>query len=62
MKSKELIDLYHEIEDAYQERLGLGDFDANSAHMKLLLEGLLKITQHAIESAPDYVPPKRKRR
>jgi hypothetical protein len=49
MKKKELIDLHNDLVEAHEERRKLGDFDANSKHVRLLLEGLLQVTEHAIE-------------
>ncbi|HEY6019291.1 MAG TPA: hypothetical protein VIY48_05120 [Candidatus Paceibacterota bacterium] len=52
MKRKDLIELYHQIEETHLERKRLGEFDANSKHMMAILDGLLTLTQHAIESLP----------
>lgn len=49
MKKKELIELYYQIEAAHDERKKLGEFDANSKHMMVLLDGLMKIVVHAID-------------
>lgn len=53
MKRKELMSLYNDIVEAHNERAKLGDFDTNSQHMRLLLEGLLLLTEHAIEQTPE---------
>jgi hypothetical protein len=52
MKRKDLIELYHSISDTHLERKKLGEFDANSKHMMVLLEGMLTLTEHAIEMTP----------
>jgi hypothetical protein len=49
MKKKELIELYYAVEEAHEERKRLGDFDANSKYMMILLDGLQKAIAHAIE-------------
>jgi len=55
MKKKELIDLYYQIEEAYHERQKLGEFDANSKHIMVLLEGLMKTVIHSIDDHGRFV-------
>lgn len=52
MKKKDLIELHHDIEEAVAERQRLGDFDANSKHMRLLMESMQRLVEHAIEQTP----------
>lgn len=52
MKRSDLIDLYNDIEEAVEERRRLGDFDANSKHVRLLMEAMQKLVAHGIEQMP----------
>ncbi len=52
MKRKDLIELYHTISDTHQERKRLGEFDVNSKHMMILLDGMLTLTEQAIDQCP----------
>jgi hypothetical protein len=62
MKKRDLIDLYHMMQETHQERKRLGEFDANSKHMMVLLEGMLMLTENAIEQCPPDPPEGKTRR
>jgi len=60
MKRKDLIELYHQIEETHLERKRLGEFDANSKHMMVLLDGMLQLTSHAIDQCSLGAKPEKK--
>ena len=52
MNKKELRELLKSTEDALSERRRLGEFDANSGHMILLLRNLCDLIDHTISQMP----------
>lgn len=48
MNKQQLQDLRDDIAEAVDKRKTLGEFDANSYHMMLLLRSILALTDHAI--------------
>lgn len=60
VKRKELIELFYAVEEAANERHKLGEFDTNSKYMILLLDGMQKLVQHAIERSPEEPAPKKR--
>lgn len=58
MTRKELIELGLDIEDAIVERQRLGEFDPNSKHMLLLLNGMAAMLAHVIDQTEiQLLPP-----
>src|SRR5882724_11439821 len=52
MNKKQLNELLKSTEDALSERRRLGEFDANSGHMILLLRNLCDLIDHTISQMP----------
>jgi hypothetical protein len=63
MDKEQLRELYEYIEEAVEHRRTLGEFDANSKHIMLLLRGMQALTAHAINAPLRALspPPKSKK-
>ena len=55
MTKKQLLEFRADIIVALAERQALGDYDSNSKHMKLLLQSILNLINHAIDKYPKPV-------
>lgn len=52
MTRKELTDFFYDVQDAAAERRALGEFDANSRYIILLLEGMEALIAHSLDQLP----------
>ena len=48
-RRKHLVDIWEEVLDAIEERKAVGEFDANSKHVLLLLYGMAAMIDNAIK-------------
>ena len=55
MNKKQLAEFREDVVRALAERQALGDFDTNAKHMRLLLQSILNLVNHAIEKYPKPV-------
>jgi len=51
MNKKELVRLHAEVDEALRERRALGEYNADSKHMLLLLGNMRELIAHAISQA-----------